>query len=156
MVAGSAASRELASVGFWWPLTFDAYNFVNHTVTWANSAVYALVLALVMSFPAGARRLQPLAAVGRMTLTTYLTQSIVSTVVFYNWGFGLMNKTNLTGKLLFTVVLFAIQIAFSVWWLNRFLFGPAEWLWRSLTYGKTLPLRTQTQSTESSLSPIAT
>jgi len=76
-----------------------------------------------------------------MTLTTYLVQSVVSTVVFYNWGFGLMNRTNFTGILLFTVVLFALQIVFSVWWLNRYRFGPAEWLWRSLAYGRMLPLR---------------
>jgi uncharacterized protein len=58
-----------------------------------------------------------------------------------------MNKTNLTGILLFTLVLFTIQIVFSVWWLERFRFGPAEWLWRSLTYGKRLPLRIPSTAT---------
>ena len=43
-----------------------------------------------------------------MTLTTYLTQSLVSTFVFYNWGLGLMNRVNLTGILMFTVGLFSL------------------------------------------------
>jgi uncharacterized protein len=42
---------------------------------------------------------------------------------------------------MFTVGLFSLQIAFSVWWLRRYQFGPAEWLWRLLAYGRRLPLR---------------
>src|SRR5262252_5769622 len=126
---------------FWWPPYSVVRTFFNQGVSWANAAVYVLIVALAGSFTSIARRLRPLSAVGRMTLTTYLVQSVVSTVVFYNWGFGLMNRTNLTGIFLFTVVLFALQIVFSVWWLNRYRFGPAEWLWRSLAYGRMLPLR---------------
>jgi uncharacterized protein len=103
--------------------------------------VYALLFAFAMSYRKACKRLQPLAALGRMTLTTYLTQSLVSTFVFYNWGLGLMTKVDLTGILVFTLGLFSLQIAFSVWWLRRYQFGPAEWLWRSLAYGRKLPLR---------------
>jgi uncharacterized protein len=149
--SSGASWRQLR---FWWPLRADAFNFVNHTVIWANSAVYALLFALALSFRAGVRRLQPLAAVGRMTLTTYLVQSVFSTVVFYNWGFGLMNRTNLTGILLFTVTLFFVQMVFSVWWLDRFRFGPAEWLWRSLAYGKRLPLRIATSAPETTSAAV--
>ena len=131
----------LGKVPFWWPPLGVAFTFFDHATTWASSAVYALLFALAMSYDGIARRLQPLAALGRMTLTTYLTQSLVSTFVFYNWGLGLMNRVNLTGILMFTVGLFSLQIAFSVWWLRRYQFGPAEWLWRSLAYGRRLPLR---------------
>lgn len=72
-----------------------------------------------------------------LTLTTY-PQLLVCTTVFYNWRFGMMNKVNLTGILMFTLGLFSLQIAFSVWWLRRYQFGPAEWLWRSLVYGRRL------------------
>jgi hypothetical protein len=65
----AASVANWRQLRFWWPLRAEAFNFVNHSVTWANSAAYALVLALAVSFPAGARRLRPLAAVGRMTLT---------------------------------------------------------------------------------------
>jgi len=115
--------------------------FLDDAATWANSAVYALAFALLMSFPVVAKRLQPLAALGRMTLTTYLVQSLVCITLFYHWGFGLMGKANYTGMLLVTVVLFSLQIIFSMWWLKRFRFGPVEWLWRSLAYGKKLPNR---------------
>jgi uncharacterized protein len=108
---------------------------------WSNAAVYALLFALALSYQRAAQLLQPLAALGRMPLTTYLTQSLVSTALFYNWGLGLMNTTNLTGKFSFILVVFSLQIAFSVWWLRHYQFGPAEWLWRSLTYGRRLPLR---------------
>ena len=136
-----SSPAEWHELRFWWPPRGVVLNFFSSATTWANSAVYALVFALAMSFPVAAKRLQPLAALGRMTLTTYLTQSLVSTLVFYNWGFGLMNKVNLTGILMFTVALFSVQIAVSVWWLRRYQFGPAEWLWRSLAYGRRLPWR---------------
>lgn len=145
--AGPVATwRELR---FWWPPRWDVLSFFDAATTWVNATVYALLFALAMSFPAAKKRLRPLAALGRMTLTTYLIQSVVCTALFYNWGFGLMNRTNLTGILLFTLVLFSLQIAFSVWWLNRYRFGPGEWLWRSLAYGRKLPLRTASDSTSS-------
>jgi len=114
---------------------------LNDATTWANSAVYALIFSLLMSFPVIAKRLQPLAALGRMTLTTYFVQSLLCTMLFYHWGLGLMGKTNYTGMLVVTMILFSLQIVFSSWWLKRYRFGPMEWLWRSLAYGKRLPNR---------------
>jgi len=76
-----------------------------------------------------------LAAVGRMALSNYLGQSILCGLVFYAVGLGLYGR--FTGYYLYIVVLlvWALQVAFSNWWLARYRFGPAEWLWRSLTYG---------------------
>ncbi len=81
-----------------------------------------------------------LAAVGRMALSNYLGQSILGGLIFYSIGFGLYGK--FTGYYLYLVVLgiWLFQIAFSNWWLSRFRFGPAEWIWRSLTYGKRQPM----------------
>ncbi|HTJ21690.1 MAG TPA: DUF418 domain-containing protein, partial [Gemmatimonadaceae bacterium] len=76
-----------------------------------------------------------LAATGRMALTTYLTQSVVSTLVFYGYGFRRLGTFGFTGNFVFTIALFICQMALSSWWLARFRFGPAEWLWRTLTYG---------------------
>jgi uncharacterized protein len=45
-----------------------------------------------------------------------------------------------------TVVLFAIQMAISVWWLRRYRFGPVEWLWRTLTYGRAPAMRVETST----------
>ena len=137
-VSAVAAWRELQ---FWWPPRGIVIDFIGALTAWTNAVVYALPFALALSFSAVAKRLQPLAALGRMTLTTYLAQSLVCTTLFYNWGFGLMNRINLSGVLVFTLVLFSFQVAFSVWWLKRYRFGPAEWLWRSLAYGRKMPVR---------------
>ena len=137
-VSSVATWRELR---FWWPPRGIVIHFIDESTTWTNAAVYALPFALAMSFSAVANRLQPLAALGRMTLTTYLVQSSACTTLFYNWGFGFMNRINLSGILIFTLVLFSVQVAFSIWWLKRYRFGPAEWLWRSLAYGRKMPVR---------------
>ncbi|QTN33147.1 DUF418 domain-containing protein [Akkermansiaceae bacterium] len=86
--------------------------------------------------------LPPLAAVGRMALTNYLAQSLIATTIFYGYGFGLGGGMGRLGTLGIALLVFAVQVAFSVLWLKRFRYGPMEWLWRSLTYGKrqTLPL----------------
>jgi uncharacterized protein len=110
-------------------------------IIWCNSCAYAAAMALLVSSRAWARRLEPLAAVGRMSLTTYLTQSLISVTLFYHYGFGLYGRVGYDGMLGITVTVFALQMCASVWWLRRFRFGPMEWLWRSAAYGKAQPMR---------------
>ena len=76
-----------------------------------------------------------------MGLTTYLTQSVVCTLLFYNYGLGLYGKVGFAGMLGISVLLYSSQMAVSTWWLKRFRFGPVEWLWRKLTYGEVPPMR---------------
>ena len=102
---------------------------------------YAAGLTLLVSYTGWARRLEPLAAVGRMPLTTYLTQSIISAGLFYHWGFGLYGRVGFDGMLGIAVIVFALQMAASVWWLRRYRFGPMEWLWRSVAYAAAQPMR---------------
>ncbi len=75
-----------------------------------------------------------LANVGRMAFTNYLMQTLICSIIFFGWGFGLFGE--LTRRQLVPIVLgiWAFQIVFSTLWLSRFRFGPMEWLWRSLTY----------------------
>jgi len=77
-----------------------------------------------------------LAPLGRMALTNYLMQSLITAILFLGWGFGLFGKIEIWQGILITITIFTLQIPFSKWWLNRFRYGPMEWLWRSLTYGK--------------------
>lgn len=84
---------------------------------------------------------QRLGAVGRMALTNYLTQSLLATFVFYGHGLGLFEAVPRLGQLGVVVAIWALQLAWSPWWLARFRFGPFEWLWRSLTYMKAQPMR---------------
>jgi uncharacterized protein len=83
----------------------------------------------------------PLKAVGRMALSNYLFQSIVCTLIFYNYGLGLFGEVGPLIWLFIAVILFVVQIILSHMWLKRFKFGPAEWVWRSLTYGRKQPLK---------------
>jgi uncharacterized protein len=55
--------------------------------------------------------------------------------VFYGYGLGLFGKLTLTEGLAIVMVVYAAQVTFSRWWLNRFAYGPIEWLWRALMYG---------------------
>jgi uncharacterized protein len=80
-----------------------------------------------------------MAPVGRMALTNYLLHSIICTTLFLPYGFGLFGKFTAWQGILLTIVIFLLQIPFSRFWLNRFNYGPFEWLWRSLTYWKVQP-----------------
>lgn len=107
----------------------------------ALSLFYMISILFALRRPRWHARLLPLAAVGRTALSNYLLQSIVCTTIFYSYGLGLFGKVPPSGGLAIALVLFALQIPLSVWWLRRFRFGPVEWLWRSLTYGKAQPMR---------------
>ena len=147
----------LNSLGRWWPRPavpvtswLDPRFWSIRTVVqddarrlfyWGIAAAYAAALTLLLQRPGWAKRLAPLAAVGRMTLTTYLMQSIICTILFYSYGFGWYGRFGLTGMFVITMIVFAFQMAASTYWLRRFRFGPAEWLWRSLSYGRAQPMR---------------
>src|SRR5579863_3581331 len=100
------------------------------------AAGYASGLALLFLQDSWKPRLMPFAAVGRMALTNYLMQSVLCTLFFYHYTTGLYGRVGPAMGLLLTVVLYAAQVRFSNWWLTRYRFGPMEWLWRGLTYGK--------------------
>lgn len=103
--------------------------------------VYVGSLALLMEQPVWRVRLAPMAAVGRTALTNYLLQSVICTTIFYGYGFGLYGQTGTAMNFVIALAIFACQIILSTWWLRHFRFGPIEWLWRSLTYGRWQTLR---------------
>jgi uncharacterized protein len=80
--------------------------------------------------------LRPFAAVGRTALSNYLFQTIAATVIFYGYGLGLFGQVERIGQLLIVFGIWSVQLVVSPIWLRYFRFGPAEWLWRSLTYGQ--------------------
>lgn len=82
-----------------------------------------------------------LAAVGRMAFTNYLMHSILMGFVFYGIGLGLFNRIDRFGLVGFVVGTWILQLIISPLWLKYFRFGPAEWLWRSLTYFRRQPMR---------------
>jgi uncharacterized protein len=147
-----------AGYGIGLPLTlFSAFNLTAHNFdplyavglgglpNYLGSILVALghvglvMLALKRGWLAGlARRL---AAVGRMALSNYLMHSVVLTTVFYGYGLALYGAVDRSAQMGFVAALLGVQVWLSSWWLARFRFGPAEWLWRSVTYGSAQPFR---------------
>lgn len=97
---------------------------------------YGAAMRLAFETPSGRRVLAPFAAAGRMAFTNYLTQSVVFGFVFFGYGLGLMGHVGAAATLAFGLAFFALQAIASRWWLARFRFGPMEWAWRRLTYGR--------------------
>jgi uncharacterized protein len=100
------------------------------------AAGYASGLALLFLRKDWLPVLLPFAAVGRMALTNYLMQSVLCTLFYYHYTTGLYGRVGPALGLVPTVVLYGAQVVFSNWWLERYRFGPMEWLWRGMTYGK--------------------
>ncbi|MFM7295694.1 MAG: DUF418 domain-containing protein [Planctomycetota bacterium] len=98
---------------------------------------YASGLLLLMQAPAGRRVLGVLAPLGRTTLSQYLLQSVVFTLVFNGYGLGLFGLVPMNACILGGVAFFALQVWASHAWLARFRTGPVEWLWRRMTYTTT-------------------
>ena len=97
---------------------------------------YVLAIVRLSQSASRQRLLAPLGAAGRMPLTNYLMQTLICTLLFYNWGFGLWDKVGpALGFVLSLSIFFAIQVPWSLWWLRSHERGPMETLWARLTYG---------------------
>ena len=81
-------------------------------------------------------RLNILIPYGRMSLTNYITQSIIGSMLFYNWGFGLHDNLGITASVLVGALIFVVQLAFCRWWMRRHSHGPMEYLWKRATWLK--------------------
>jgi uncharacterized protein len=95
---------------------------------------YAATIALLVVD--GRRFISVFAPVGRMALTNYLMHSIICVTLSYGFGFGLWWHVGASRALSIAAAIIAVQIPLSAWWLSRFRFGPVEWIWRRLTYGR--------------------
>ena len=117
------------------------------TVAWvlqcpAGSLFYISAIVSLLAARAGwISKLAPLGAVGRMPLSNYLFESVAGTLLYYGYGLGLQLVLGKLSGFLLAIGVFAVQIAVSRYWLRRFQYGPFEWLWRSLTYGRFQPMR---------------
>jgi uncharacterized protein len=113
----------------------------NYTGAVLASLGYAATVILIVRSGALAGLRRALAAVGQMALTNYLLHSVMGAIVFLGWGFGLAGRADYAGQLFFVTGVWLLQLIVSPLWLRRFRFGPAEWVWRSLTYWKKQPMR---------------
>jgi uncharacterized protein len=102
---------------------------------------YVAAIVLLLQRETWQQLLNPFASVGRMALTNYLLQTLVCTTIFYSYGLGEYGRVGPLAGLLLSLTIYAVQVPLSLVWLHYFRFGPAEWLWRTLTYLRIQPLR---------------
>ncbi|PFA66446.1 hypothetical protein CN378_14225 [Bacillus sp. AFS015802] len=100
------------------------------------SVSYAVILSLLLLNEKIMKWSKPLASVGRMSLSNYLMQSIIGTLIFYSYGLGLYGEVTLTTGTMLAVGVYVIQVIVSEIWLSKFRYGPVEKLWRVLSYGR--------------------
>jgi uncharacterized protein len=103
-------------------------------------AVGYAALIILLSRRAGAVT-QRFAATGRCAFTNYLGTSIVASLVFDGWGLGLYGSVSRWQAWLLAPAIWCVMLLWSKPWLDRFNYGPFEWLWRSLSRGKLQPMR---------------
>lgn len=82
-------------------------------------------------------------AAGRTAFSNYIGTSLVMVALFQGWGLGLFGRFHRIELLAFVLLGWLLMLAWPKWWLGRFQYGPLEWLWRCLTYGRVVPFRRQ-------------
>lgn len=115
-------------------LTF--FDLMNVALTILIVAIFVILYKKVKP----QRFLQKFIPYGKMALTNYFFQSIIGTFIFFGWGLGYLTKIPNSYVFLMAIVLISVQMWLSKVWLKYFYYGPLEWLWRSLTFFKVMPL----------------
>lgn len=105
------------------------------------SLAYTASLCLYWNKRKGATRWRWLAPMGRMALTNYLLQTFFGVFLFYGVGLGLGGHIGPALVMPIGLALYSLQVLYSNGWFRYFYYGPFEWIWRQLTYGKRLPFR---------------
>jgi uncharacterized protein len=124
-------------------LRFDALPdvgmFTHHLARLPMTLGHVALVALLLGTVAGGRMLSVFKAPGRMPMTTYFSASIMAVLVFGGPFMGLWGRFGMAGLLGIALTTIALQLVVTNLWLRRFVTGPAEWLWKSLTYWKFQP-----------------
>jgi len=143
MVTSYLAGQIAYSAGFPFFTTLFVFNGLGqlpHVVT-----AIGLLLLLAHWGPGLAKGWlgQRFVAAGRMAFSNYLGTSIVMMLVFHGWALGLFGQFDRLELMGVVAAMWVLMLLWSKPWLSVFRFGPLEWLWRCLTYGKLLPIRRQ-------------
>jgi len=95
---------------------------------------YLLLLLILASYKSIANLLWPIALMGSTSLTNYIMQSLIMSVIFYGWGFGLFGHTKVTTVVLIGICVYLFQVALTINWFRFYNQGPLEKFWRNLSY----------------------
>ena len=125
------------------PILFTRTYLLDYLQVYIGGPVLALgyiaTIIVICSFiPKAIKLLMPFAKLGRMSLTMYLMQSIILSVLFYNWGFGLYGQVDVELGIYISVAIILVQIGIAELWFMKFKQGPIESIMKKLTYGKIL------------------
>ncbi|HYD25428.1 MAG TPA: DUF418 domain-containing protein [Croceibacterium sp.] len=145
LIGGALLTLPIAwwtlSAGF--PLMLTQFAFNGPVQFLHLPMVLGLAALLALWAPSAARTWlgSRFVAAGRMAFSNYLGTSLVMMLVFQGWAGGLYGRFHRPELALFVVVAWVLMLAWSKPWLARYRYGPLEWLWRCLTYGRLFPLR---------------
>jgi uncharacterized protein len=117
---------------------FDTLSYALNVVP--LSLAYASTISLLWISNTKHALLSMLAPAGRMGLTNYLMQSFFAVFFFYGIGLGFGASMGPASYLPIFFAFYCFQLLYSYWWMRFFNYGPFEWIWRQLTYGKRLPI----------------
>ncbi|AAK22699.1 membrane protein, putative [Caulobacter vibrioides CB15] len=135
---GWESSMKLAT-DFAEPQATGRYNMAYEFASLPITLGYASLAILLIRSRAIAGLLNPVARLGQMAFTNYLTQSLIMTTIFWSGrGLGLFGEFNRVELWGCVIAIWALQLIWSPLWLSRFSMGPMEWIWRRLAYGKGL------------------
>jgi uncharacterized protein len=129
----------LARDGFTIPGIFT-FSFAG-TVLLRPVAVIAIAALIILLTRRGGGLVDRIAAAGRAAFTNYLGTSILMTGLFYGWGAGLFGRFSRIELWLVVFAMWALMLLWSKPWLDRHLYGPFEWLWRTLARWSWQPMR---------------
>jgi len=119
--------------------------FIDYQFNYWGSVLVALGWTGLLMLAVRSDRLpgvqRRLSAVGRTAFSNYIVQTLFGVAIFYGTGLGLFGRVERVGQLLIVFAIWAVQLTVAPVWLRHFEFGPLEWLWRSLTYGRAQPMR---------------
>lgn len=99
---------------------------------------YIAFIVSICLIPIVAKLLKPIAKAGRMSLTLYILQSIICTIIFYNFGFGLYGKVDVQMGTFIAIGIFIVQVIFAELWFTRFKQGPFELAIKEIIYKKNI------------------
>lgn len=117
-----------------------AHSLIYFASVYATGFAYVAAVCLLYLRRPRLRLFGLLAAPGRMALTNYIGQSVWGMFLFYGIGLGFGAQTGLVWVVLVALGVWLVEALFSRWWLRRCNFGPLEWVWRMLTYGRRFAL----------------
>ncbi|MEM8995374.1 MAG: DUF418 domain-containing protein [Acidobacteriota bacterium] len=146
---GYGLGVPLVATSAWvlWSIRWDEVKMQQFGIHWNSVGGVLMALGHIAVVMLACRRgLWPgfrsrLEAVGRMALSNYLAHTVLLTPVFYGYGLGLYGHIERPAQMLIVLAVWTLQLWWSPIWLRRMRFGPAEWLWRSLTYGRLQKMR---------------